>query len=332
MVLMNTRTRRTPPEELEILDRAISEQSYSSVNDLNSGESFTKAFGVNGLVAFGIPTRDYSARKIEFSLFDTRTSEPQKIPKITLQTLPVEIRLQIYDFLPIRKHDRKRCSRDQLYKLPRGSAKYGWSRQPSGLIALLETCSQIYREVVPVVYSQFVFEIGDPEEALKLIRSMGPHNTKLVRSMRFDLRSMVEKGASKSWSNLFNVIAREAIGLRFARLSFASYGEFRHRDRDVRGWGEDLDFIRAFAKIQGLNELVLQGYFAKSWPGFLSDKMKISVQTVCGHSWAPVTDDIYGQEDVDQKRWLLEENETIWIPQFLEFQRGTEHLDPWSSD
>lgn len=82
----------------------------------------------------------------------------------------------------------------------------------------------------------------------------------------------------------------------------------------ARGFGNNVYFVRALGKIQGLEELVIEGYYAKYWPAYLEEQA------------------IYGKycELMDNKKlndFNCKDNERQ--PQIVtEYQRGTEDLFP----
>lgn len=47
--------------------------------------------------------------------------------------------------------------------------------------------------------------------------------------------------------------------------------------------GDNLDFVRALRKIQGLEKLVIKGYYAENWPAYLDERMGVRVRAICGH-------------------------------------------------
>jgi len=51
------------------------------------------------------------------------------------------------------------------------------------------------------------------------------------------------------------------------------------------GGGTDVDVVQAIARIKGLDQLEIAGYFAKEWPAYLEEKTGLKV-------WDP-----QGQED-----------------------------------
>ena len=107
---------------------------------------------------------------------------PTETPKpcnrnCTFLTLPAEIRLQIYNLLLInRRVDRIEEDEDQLK----------WNEEEDEMveIAILQTCKQIYREANPILYSQTVFAIKDPEDMFRLFEKIGPGNFKLIKKLK----------------------------------------------------------------------------------------------------------------------------------------------------
>ena len=69
------------------------------------------------------------------------------------------------------------------------------------------------------------------------------------------------------------------------------------------GAGRDTRFVRELAKIQGLKEMSIDGFYAKNWPEYLSKKMGVMVK-----------------ESDDSKSWYLQS--------LRGYQRGTENLIP----
>jgi hypothetical protein len=87
------------------------------------------------------------------------------------------------------------------------------------------------------------------------------------------------------WLQLLSMVARQASGLRDVELRWGADTEiFRYRKLGAieRGLGDSLDFVRALGKIQGLENLVIKGYYAKNWQAYLSKKMIIQVRAICG--------------------------------------------------
>ena len=71
------------------------------------------------------------------------------------------------------------------------------------------------------------------------------------------------------WLRILRVLAQKATGLRSFKLGWgANCGFPWHVERGAkeRGLGDNLDFVRLLGNIQGLEKLVIEGYYAKNWP------------------------------------------------------------------
>jgi hypothetical protein len=49
-----------------------------------------------------------------------------------------------------------------------------------------------------------------------------------------------------------------------------------------QGLGKDLEFVRALAKIKGLENAVMKAHYVSSWLAYLDEKMGLQVWVVCG--------------------------------------------------
>ena len=155
------------------------------------------------------------------------------------------------------------------------------------------------------------------EQFIRFIGYIGLANFKLIKKMEF---WVPWTAGPSSWVRLFRILAGEASGLRSISLSWGtSYENERMAWR--RGLGDNLDFVRALGEIKGLEELVIQGYYAKNWPAYLEKKMGLRVRAICAHcSELPANDKELA--DRIRKRNVGE------MQRFREFQRGTEDLFP----
>ena len=75
--------------------------------------------------------------------------------------------------------------------------------------------------------------------------------------------------------------------------------------------------MRALGKIQGLEELVIEGYYAKNWPSYLEERMGVRVQAICG--WYFTKEDTFVH---------AREHNEMQLELFTEYQQGTENLIP----
>jgi hypothetical protein len=217
--------------------------------------------------------------------FDLSSSGPSTTPKprprrpvvskrkkVSFLTLPVEIRLEIYDLLLVMRDNRK-GQKTPFELFPADSDEVQMD------LDILRTCKQIYDEASPILYSQNIFTTMYAEDITRLILHIGPANFKLIKHLDF----YVPFPASlPSWVRLFNMLAQEASGLRSIRLRLDSSFE---RGIWCGGLGNNVFFVRALAKIQGLEELSITGYYAKNWPEYLEKKTGARVRAIAGHGY-----------------------------------------------
>jgi hypothetical protein len=200
--------------------------------------------------------------------------------------------------------------------------------------AILQTCKKIYHEANPILYSQNVFEIENTEETFKFIKQIGFVNFKLIKKLEIWVQSCAKLS---SWLGLLYLLAKEASGLRCIRLCWAAnlrdqriYPRYLEREAWDwrRGLGDNLLFVRTLGEIQGLEELVIEGYYAKNWPSYLEERMGVRVQAICG--WYYTKEGIHWQEYVSkyETRISASEHNELQLELFAEYQQGTENLIP----
>jgi hypothetical protein len=71
------------------------------------------------------------------------------------------------------------------------------------------------------------------------------------------------------WPRILRVLAQESTGLRSIKLGWGANCDFPwHVERGAkkRGLSDNLDFVSLLGNIQGLEKLVIEGYYAKNWP------------------------------------------------------------------
>ncbi|KIN06928.1 hypothetical protein OIDMADRAFT_46844 [Oidiodendron maius Zn] len=243
--------------------------------------------------------------------------------KVALLTLPIEIRLRIYDLLVISRFDRTQNpswavgNTDQkLILLHMGQFRQYRTMEPG----ILQTCKQIYHEANSILYSQNIFAISEPEQMFRLIVQIGLVNLKLVKTLRIWVPYMAELFP---WLQLLYILAEEASGLRCIELGWGADCEFPWqlgRGARERGLGDSLDFVRALGNIRGLKKLVIKGYYAKRWPAYLEERMGVRVRAICGHCREEPE---LKEGDLIYEEWNKKELQT-----FMEYQQGTEDLIP----
>lgn len=250
--------------------------------------------------------------------------------KTNFLTLPVEIRLQIYDILLISRYDRKQNPSWAVGNTNQKLIMVGVPQDPRYRTiepGILRTCKQIYHEANSTLYSQNKFAIANPKEMIGLVAQFGLVNLKLIRNLRI----WVEWYRNLSpWLQLFHILADEASGLRCIELVWDVAWDLRRVRIWERGLGDNLDFVRALGKIKGLKELVIKGYYAKNWPAYLSEKMDVQVQAICGlprGAEHEQKEEDLNDEELGHEKYIRDFNKND-LQQFRDFQQGTECLIP----
>jgi hypothetical protein len=251
--------------------------------------------------------------------------------KATFLTLPVEIRLRIYDLLLVSRFNRMQNpswavgNTDQkLVLLNMIQAPQYRTMEPG----ILRTCKQIYHEANPILYSQNVFAISEPEQMFQFIVQVGLVNFKLVKTLHIWVPWMAKLAP---WLQLLYILAEEASGLRSIKLGWGANCDLRwHLERGAkeRGLGDSLDFVRALGKIQGLEKLVIEGYYAKNWPVYLEGRIGVRVRAICGHcrEERELGERELNDEELEDEKFIREMNEKLQT--FKDYQQGTEDLIP----
>jgi hypothetical protein len=103
--------------------------------------------------------------------------------KATFMTLPVKIRLSIYNILLVKySYNYERlgleCARGGGPKL----FEYGDTRMELGI---MRTCRQIYQEANSIFYTQNRFYFSNLHDLLQFVHDIGPANLKLVQEVHF---------------------------------------------------------------------------------------------------------------------------------------------------
>jgi hypothetical protein len=253
----------------------------------------------------------------------SKTKAPiQPNQKSLLLDLPVEIRLEIYDLLLVGRFNRwdnpswsVGNTYQKLILLDFIQARQYRTMEP----AVLQTCKQIYREAVPILYSRNVFRFNDPDLMLRLMVQIGYTNTKLIRSLDIYIPPRADKG---SWLNLLHVLPKATTGLKSIVVRWC--GEVVEKPWE-RSLGKDIAFAQALAGLSkvGVDKLRIEGYYAKPWPAYFRDKFGAGVVEDEDGRARPSKDD-----DDD---WMRKLNEDA-LEDFRKYQNGTELLNPWEEE
>jgi hypothetical protein len=252
------------------------------------------------------------------------TNEANGNNKVTFLTLPVEIRLRIYDQLLVSRFDRTQNpswavgNTDQKVVLLHMIQAPQYRTMEPGI---LQTCKQVYQEANSILYSQNIFAISEPKELFRLIVQIGLVNFKLIKTLHIWVPCMAELSP---WLQLLYLLAEEASGLRCIELGWGG-----NLKRMWRGLGDNLDFVRALGKIKGLEKLVIKGYYAKNWPAYLDERMGLRVRAICGHCCEEreLREGDLNDEELENEKFIRELNKKE-LQRFREYQQGTEDLIP----
>ncbi|KAG4434178.1 hypothetical protein IFR05_010336 [Cadophora sp. M221] len=134
-----------------------------------------------------------------------------------------------------------------------------------------------------------------------------------------------------AWVQLLCRLAEAASGLRYIKLGWGAEFEFSWQFRlgaRERGLGDDLDFVRALGKIQGLEKLVVSGYYAKHWPAYLETTV-VRLRAIPGHGLeeSELKEEDMDDEEQENEMFIRQTNERE-LQSFMKYQQGTEDLIP----
>ncbi|PQE29809.1 hypothetical protein CJF32_00000472 [Rutstroemia sp. NJR-2017a WRK4] len=256
------------------------------------------------------------------------TNEIKERNEVTLLTLPAEIRLRIYDYLLISRFDRRVNPSCAVGNTDQKQILLSMIRDPQ-YRTMEPTCKQIYREAISLLYTQNVFAVSEPEQMFRLSMQIGIKNFKLIRTLDVWVPHMAK---ISPWLQFLHMLAKEASGLRHMKLGWGADTEFSwqfERGDPGRGLGDNLHFVRALGKIQGLEKLVIKGYYAKKWPAYLRERMGAQVVAMCAH--CPEDIELREGELVGEKLEHVKSIRELYkrqIEAFAKYQQGTEDLIP----
>ncbi|KAJ5654970.1 hypothetical protein N7490_001999 [Penicillium lividum] len=246
-------------------------------------------------------------------------------PTSAFLALPAEIRLQIYDLLLVSRFNREQNPSWAVGKTYQKIVMLHMIQAPEYRTmepAILRTCRQIQREAISVLYSGNVLNVSEPKQMFRLMTQIGPTNIKLLRSLDMWIPWTADL---LPWLTLLNALSKEAAGLKNIEVGWGVQSDFpwmSERGAKERSLGNNILFIRALAKIQGLENIHIKGHYAKHWPSYLMAKTGAQVQAECGQYHELEAED--DPEEIQFKRELNERN----LLKFREFQEGTEDLVP----
>lgn len=188
--------------------------------------------------------------------------------------------------------------------------------------AILRTCGQVYREAISVLYSRNVFRFSAPEDMTRFMAQIGPTNTKLLRSLDMHVPWAADIWP---WLKLLYALSREAAGLKELKLHWDALCDLywlHETSKKQRGLGDDVSFVRALARIQGLEKLHISGFYGKNWPVYLMARTGAYVLAEYGNPVGWTSDD---KAEAIKRERAMKELEMI---RFMDYQRGIEDLVP----
>lgn len=211
--------------------------------------------------------------------------------KTTFMTLPVEIRLSIYSHLLVARY-----RHDPTYP------KWGASEYEHGFKkrikfdtdrphftknylepAILRTCRQINQEALPVLYGMNMFNLM-PLDLSNLVTHAGLANLRMIKNITILVAVNKSLKQLPEYLRMLRILADKATG--FSHLEVRWYAAPKYKtlvfEKRNRGVGDDLEFGRALNKIQNLDSLLLEGYYAKGWPEYLKRTMSVPVTSYQG--------------------------------------------------
>ncbi len=180
---------------------------------------------------------EHSANYYSFSMMSLKTSP------VTFFSLPVELRIQIYEHALVLSGSEHWISSSpppySEYRIPPSGPKL--FNRPA--IPLLRTCRTIYREASAVFYRGNRFKVKVSKSLLHWLQAIGPVNIQHLKALHIIASS--RDSNQILWSEVFRTLRDEANGLRDIFVSW------KH---DLRG---DCCIRDPLARIRGLKKLVI---------------------------------------------------------------------------
>jgi hypothetical protein len=227
----------------------------------------------------------------------------------TFSDLPLEIRLEIYDYLFV-------CPSFSLYRKPNSldlcssnahdplfSVQKPVIHHATMPVALLLTSTQIHAEASTVLYSRNSFEFHDPKVLLAFLVKIGQKNTAIITSLHINVPW--NQGKWVFWptellcklSEVQNLRAIEITFESISRTWFQKYGFGSHDDiiSLVLGCRLSLEFNLGLAlgRLPALERVVIWGRCSEGWLECLRKKIgcEVLLRSVVG-----LSEHIYPQE------------------------------------
>lgn len=122
-------------------------------------------------------------------------------------------------------------------------------RSDDGGLALLQTCRQVYRECIGLLYTTNVFDVNHPQTLLFLARTILPQRLAMIRTLQVSFPGvglprgyasindprLQEPDGIDTWVEMCNIISTQMTGLRSLTLGFERVHPFN--------WNGDMEDV-----------------------------------------------------------------------------------------
>ncbi|KAF1994994.1 hypothetical protein P154DRAFT_566953 [Amniculicola lignicola CBS 123094] len=125
------------------------------------------------------------------------------------------------------------------------------------------------------------------------------NDASLITDLTIFLDATTFQPRPERWCVLFDKLQHEATNIRNLSVYWDAEGPWHI------GLGKSVVFVRGLALLKVKESVDIGGMYAKHWPRYLEEKMQLK----------PVNRDAVPG--------------SVWIKMLRDYQRGTEHLNPW---
>jgi hypothetical protein len=193
--------------------------------------------------------------------------EPAVKEKPTFLTLPVEIRLMIYEELVLGPKILVDPASKTLFILDYGRWPMSFDCATASSVrnnfTVLRTCKQVNHQAAPVVYGQNIFMFVSPSYFKNFLSCIGPENVQSLRML--DLTFHFDKA-----SEWIRCLQENSADLKLRIIRIVSLPGCRL----VRGTMEEgMKTVRALAEIKA-REFYIFGYYEMEWLEYLRKALK----------------------------------------------------------